>query len=129
MNEKSEWQLAAEREAAEDRAARAEYSRKRAIYREKLFGSSDPVDCHAPQAIEDFDALLAQHAAQLRHAIAYTMEAALDDDVLVRERPKVIASLARLVQTNVAIAKVLRDKKTKNGKTVHGGGKMRGTQD
>jgi len=129
MNEKPEWQIKAEREEAEYQAARAEYLRKRVIYREKLFGSSDPVDCQVPQAIEDFDALLAQHAAQLRHAIAYTMEAALSDDVRVLERPKVIASLARLVQTNVVIARALRDKKSKNGKTVRGGAKAGGPQD
>ena len=49
MNEKPEWQIKAEREEAEYQAARAEYLRKRVIYREKLFGSSDPVDFQVPQ--------------------------------------------------------------------------------
>lgn len=112
----------------EQRRRQAARLAKREAFLAELLGP-DKIARLSPSAVEDFDTLLAQHAAQLRHAIAYTMEDVLNDNVRILDRPKVIAALARLVQTNVAIARALRGEKTKSGKTVRGGEPAKEPQD
>ena|SRR5258707_6504673 len=129
MNDrKLTWEEQTEVERVEREAQHEAWRKRRREYREKLFGSTDPIAWQAPPADVDFDALLAQHAAQLRNAVSLTMEYALSDDVDLKDRPGVLGSLTRMIQTNVAIVRVLRGG-TEKSKTVHGGTKQKGTPD
>jgi hypothetical protein len=101
----------AEQEELERRAEEAERERfrqKRKEFRQKLFGTDDPVALLAPQALEDYDDLLGEHAAQLRNAVRYAMEDAVSDSIRIEQRLPALAVLARLVQTNLAIAKAMK---------------------
>lgn len=102
--------------------------RRRKDFLDKLLGTADPVDRQAPAAIDNFDALLGEHAAQLRSAARYTMGFAVCDDVSIDRHPQMISSLTRLIQANVAIAKVLKKPREKS-KTVHGGEAEKDAQD
>ena len=95
---------------AEEAAREAEYEtrrKKRQEFRARLFGTDDPVALLAPQSVDDYDALLGEHAAQLRNAVRRAMEDAVSDDTDIAERIPMLGVLARLVQTNVAIAKAV----------------------
>ena len=94
------------------------YREKRRAIRKELFGTDDPVATCAPQAVEDFDALLGEHAAQLRSAIRHAMEDALSDSILLGERLPVLAALGRLVRVNVAIARTIKASKTRQNSTL-----------
>src|ERR1700685_1384083 len=101
-----DWHAREDRRQAELEARRQEYLKKRAELRDRLFESADEFDRQAPAPIADFDALLAEHAAQLRNAVRYTMEFALWDDARVKDNVQSASALTRLIQTNIAIAKV-----------------------
>ena len=92
---------------------------KRRAFREKLFGSKDEADWLAPPPLADFDALLAEHAAQLRNVALQVMGNALSDDHSLDGHVSAVGALTRVVQTNIAIAKVLGGRRA-DSKTVHG---------
>ena len=101
------------------KASRQEFLRR-------LLGGKDALAWQVPPQIEDFDALLLQHAAQLNNAVRYTMEFALCDGIGVSEHTMVIGSLTRMIQTNIAIAKAMTGEKSK---TVRGGPARKYPQD
>ena len=96
-----------DREIAEARRQRAEWCAERLRFKQKLFGADDALDWQAPTEIEDFDALLCQHAAQLSNAVRMTMGLVLFDDAKPEAQAMAANALVRLIQTNIAIAKVV----------------------
>ncbi|MEJ0028450.1 MAG: hypothetical protein WDN01_20700 [Rhizomicrobium sp.] len=122
-----DWREKAEREEAEYRANRAAYRKRRAELQEKLFGSPELYDWQVPAPVEDFDALLAEHAAQLRNAVRQAMGFVVSDDLGAKASAVAAAAVARLIQTNIAIAKVLGSRT--RSKTVHSGAQPTEPQD
>ncbi|MEI9991803.1 MAG: hypothetical protein WDM86_17405 [Rhizomicrobium sp.] len=122
-----DWREKAEREHAEYEAERAAYRKRREEFQEKLFGSPEPYDWRAPAPVENFDALLAEHAAQLRNAVRQAMGFVLADNIGAKENALAASALTRLIQANIAIAKVLGSRAT--AKTVHGGAEAKEPQD
>ncbi len=120
-----DWRDKAEREQAEYEADRAAYRKRRAALQEKLFGSAELYDWQAPAPIENFDTLLAEHAAQLRNAVRQAMGFVLSDDGDAKDNALAASALTRLIQANIAIAKVLRE----TSKTVRGGAPAADAQD
>jgi len=114
-----------EREEKERLDARYE---RRAEFRRKLFGTDDAVAMQTPPPVEDYDAMLGQHAAQLKHAIGYTMGYALSDDVSLKDHAQVVASLTRMIQANIVIARTLGASR-ETSKTVHGVARPKDAQD
>jgi hypothetical protein len=104
---------------ADERAAAAASARR--SYLEKLLGSKDRYDWNAPRPVEDFDTILAEHAAQLRNAVRFTLDGLLTDNVSTENQAKYASAVDRLIRTNLAIAKVLGPAKHAKSKTVHGG--------
>ena len=100
----------------------------RARFLESLLGA-DRMAWQAPPAIQDFDSLLCQHAAQLNNAIRYAMGDALRDGSSMENRSKAMFAITRMIQTNIAIAKVLDPEPPAKSKTVHGGDGVRRPQD
>jgi len=90
-------------------------------FNRRLFGSEDRHDWQAPSALEDFDAALGEHAAQLRNAARHIMEKALADHSSVESQAKAVNALTSLIRANIQIAKALGTKEKKS-KTVRGGG-------
>jgi len=113
------------REAAEAREA---YAKERQEFRTKLFGSSDCHDWQAPSPVENFDELLAEHAAQLRNAARHAMGITLDDGHGPETLAQAASALTRMIQTNIAITKVLGAQR-ETSKTVRGGSKAKDAQD
>ncbi len=123
-----DWRARCEREENE-RAARREIRRKeREAFRQKLFDTPDELAWQAPPPLEDFNALLAEHAAQLRNAVRQTMGFALADDNDCKANASAASALTRLIQTNIAIAKVL-GVGDETSKTVRGGPEPKDAQD
>jgi len=116
------------REMREEREkiARAEAERERFL--ESLLGA-DRLAWQAPPEIQDFDSLLCQHAAQLNNAIRYAMGDALRDRASIESRSLAMGAITRMIQTNIAIAKVLDPEPPAKSKTVHGGEGVRRPQD
>lgn len=126
----TDWRAREDQRQAALEAERAAFLKKRAELRRKLFGSADDFDWQAPAPTEDMDALLAEHAAQLRNAARQAMTFVLDDDNGVKSNALAASALTRLIQTNIAIAKALGAKDaSETTKTVRGGGKSKGAQD
>ena len=119
-----------DRELADERNQDAEREAARKTFLDELFGSSDRLDWQAPSAVEDFDAVLRQHAAQLRNAVRHVMGDVLWDAYSMERRAKAIGALTRMIRTNVAIARALDTKApTAKSKTVHGVGAPKDPQD
>ncbi|HEY4940518.1 MAG TPA: hypothetical protein VII56_03760 [Rhizomicrobium sp.] len=119
-----------DREIAEERRLRAEWRAERLRFKQKLFGADDALDWQAPPEIEDFDALLCQHAAQLSNAVRMTMSRVLSDDIEAEAQNKAANALTRLIQTNIAIAKTVAPvAPIRKSKTVHGVPKAKEPQD
>ncbi len=119
-----------ERELREERERHAAYKAKRKLFLESLLGGNDPLTWQMPAEIDDYDALLAQHAAQLRNAVRYMMGEALDDDGSPESRVKAAGTLTRMIQANIAIAKTALSQKSRGtSKTVHGGAPAAEAQD
>lgn len=98
--------------------ARRQWRIQRRKYLERLMGSAEDFDWEAPAPLADYDAQLGEHAAQLRNAARYLMGKVLDDDNA--RAVQAAGALARLIGTNLAIAKVLKAADRANAKTVHG---------
>jgi len=62
-----------DREMAAEREAHAAWKARRKLFLDQLLGGADPLTWQMPTEIDDFDALLAQHAAQLRNVVRYMM--------------------------------------------------------
>lgn len=126
--DQEDWRDRFEREEREreERAAAREAAREQ--FHIKLYGSAERFDWAAPPSVEDFDAMLGEHAAQLRNAARHVTESALHDRS-PKDMAVVVGTLTRVVQTNVAIAKVLRQKDHETSKTVHGATRQKGPQD
>ncbi len=104
----------------------AQQRNKRKAFLDDLLGTCDKLEWQAPKAIEDFDALLGEHAAQLRNAARYVMGRVLLDDANPEQGAAAASALTRLIQTNISIARVLA---TAKSKTVRGGVEAREPQD
>jgi len=113
-----DWRARYEREEQEAEARREAFRLKREAFRKKLFDAPDELTWCAPPPVENFDALLAEHAAQLRNAVRHAMEYALEDTNGQKSNALAASALTRLIQTNIAIAKVIG---SATSKTVRGG--------
>lgn len=116
MEEVEDWRARLEREENEREARAAAWQAQRLQFRSKLFGSQDKFDWLAPPPVEDLDAMLGEHAAQLRNAARCITESALQDDT-AKNTVAAVTTLTRVVQANLAIAKVLAKSKTVRGVT------------
>ena len=101
------WQEAEELEKRRYEAERAASAKRRTEFRIKMFGADDPVAMYAPQSLDDYETLLGEHAAQLRNAVRSAMTIAISDDVDLTKRIPMLGVLARMIQTNLAIAKAM----------------------
>ncbi len=99
---------------------------KRAAFLNGLLGA-DPFERQAPPPLQDFDTQLSEHAAQLAKAARHVMGDVLDDTACLTSRALAIGALTKMIQANVAIAKLL-DPNVPT-KTVHGVRRSEGTQD
>ncbi len=125
-----DWRAKMERERSEAEARSEAYHKRREAFRERLFDSPDALVWQAPPPVDDFDALLAEHAAQIRNAVRQTMGIVLNDGNKPQSITQAAAALTRLIQANIAIAKVLGAKDTRETpKTVRGVAKPKGAQD
>jgi len=91
-------------------------ARKRHL--ESLMGSDNRFDWEAPKPLADYDAQLGEHAAQLRNITRYLVGQVLDDDN--KQSVQTAGMVARLIGTNLAIAKVLKVGDAATSKTVRG---------
>lgn len=91
-----------ERQKAERAAAR----RRREEFLDGLLGA-DPFARQAPPPLEDFDAALCEHAAQLTKAARHLMGDVLNDDASLERRSLAIGALTKMIQANIAIAKTI----------------------
>ncbi|MBS0469870.1 MAG: hypothetical protein JSR60_02275 [Proteobacteria bacterium] len=94
--------------------ADARYERRQAFLTELL--GPPGVARFAPPPVRDFDAQLGEHAAQLAKLTRLTLNYALNDDGDLQTQMNAASAVTRLIQTNVAIARVLLAK----SKTVQG---------
>lgn len=110
--------LTPEEEAAEEKRRQdednARYERRQKFL-DELIGPYG-VERFAPQPANDFDALLGEHAAQIAKLTRLSLNYALNDDMNLNSQINAANAVTRLVQTNVAIVRVLRAK----SKTVQG---------
>ena len=110
-----DWRARYEREKAEAAARSEAYYAEREAYRQKLFDAPDALTWQVPPPVENFDALLAEHAAQLRNAVRHAMGFALADNRDCEANALAASALTRMIQTNIAIAKVIGTSKTVRG--------------
>jgi hypothetical protein len=104
-----------EAEARERQARREAY----AAWCAKLYGSGDEMDWCKPAPLDDLDTQLAEHAAQIRNVARNVTSDVLSGSNNADKQIKFVGALTRLVQVNVAIAKVLGGHRA-DSKTVHG---------
>ena len=91
---------------ADERTARNRVARD--AFLKELFGGGDRKSWLVPQPVADLDATLAEHFVQLRNAVRYALEDAIDDDRTDERRNLAQTAVTRMVQTNLAIAKALK---------------------
>jgi hypothetical protein len=118
--------LTPEEERAEEKRRQEEnnarYERRQEFLAE-LLGPAG-VTRYAPPPVSDFDAQLGEHAAQIAKLTRLALNYALNDDWNFDNRIDAANTITRLIQTNVAIARVLRAQ----SKTVQGVQQDRETQ-
>jgi len=74
-----------------------------------------------PQTVPEIDAVLAEHLAQLRNAVRYTMQTAIDDgSEIPNAATSPLRAITRMIQVNLGIAKVLRRQPDAGVAKVHG---------
>ena len=91
-----------ERQASERAATR----QRRKEFLDGLLGA-DQFARQAPPPLEDFDAQLCEHAAQLAKAARHLMGDVLNDDSSLERRSLAIGALTKMIQANIAIAKTI----------------------
>ena len=141
----SKAKVEAEFREAEERAARARDEREKFLC--KLFGSDDLQSWLAPPPVADLDAALAGHFAQLHNVVRYALADAIDDRHTPERRDLAQKGVTRMIQANLAIAKVLKAPSPRGfdfrmtvehkgvaptrttSKTVHGGDRPKDPQD
>ena len=126
---KDEWDARALKRDADFRAMiarREEFERQRRALRTKLLPGTDIFTWVAPDDTPPSDELLAEHCAQLRTMVRYTLQYVLDDSLDSLANMRAADAATRMIRTNIALAKALD---AKNVKTVRGGKRMRRTQD
>jgi len=123
-----DWRDRFEREEEERAAQREIWRQEREAFRRKLFDAPDELAWQAPAPLQDFNTLLAEHAAQLRNAVRQTMEIALDHRNESKANALAALSLTRLIRTNIAIARTL-GVGCETAKTVRGGALPEDAQD
>lgn len=102
----SKAKVEAEYREEQERAARAQAARD--AFLKDLFGSGDRQSWLVPQPVSDFDATLAEHFAQLRNAVRYALEDAIDDHRTPERRNLAQTAMTRMIQVNLALAKALK---------------------
>ena len=126
---KDEWDARAARLDADFNAMiarREEFERQRRALRAKLLPGTDMFAWVAPDATPPSDELLAEHCAQLRTMVRYTLQYVLDDSIDSQANMRAADAATRMIRTNIALAKALD---AKNAKTVRGGARAKRTQD
>jgi hypothetical protein len=83
--------------------------------------SDDLLSRIAPQAHPGSDEVLAEHLAQLRTVVRYALQFVLADDLSLETNLSAANTTQRLIQTNIALAKVLSASESTKSKTVRGG--------
>jgi hypothetical protein len=99
-----------------------EQLRRGRIARERLMttllGADDDLGRQAPPPVDDMEALLGEHAAQLRNTARYMMGEVISQGSSVQESAKAATVVNNVIRTNIAIAKALREAQPR--KTVRG---------
>jgi hypothetical protein len=80
----------------------------------------------APNSRAPSDELLAEHSAQLRNLVRYTMQFALADDLSFQTNMSAANTVTRMIRANIELTRELKAAKSK---TVRGRTRSKGTQD
>jgi len=89
--------------------------------------SGDLLTWVAPDTHPGSDEVLSEHLAQLRTAVRYALQFVLADDLNLESNLSAASTAQRLIQTNIALAKVLSA--PPKSKTVRGGRVKKEPQD
>jgi len=119
------------KQAEEQREFEARHKLRRA-QRRKLTDtllSGDLLTWVAPDTHHGSDEVLSEHLAQLRTAVRYALQFVLADDLSLASNLSAANTTQRLIQTNIALAKVLSVSESAKPKTVRGGRAKKGPQD
>ena len=120
MESDDEYRQALVKRDAEERELNARHELRKA-QRKKLVEtllSGDLFSRVAPDAHPGSDEVLAEHLAQLRTVVRYALQFVLADDMSLATNLSAANTAQRLIQTNIALAKVLGA--TAKSKTVRG---------
>ena len=92
-------------------------TRQRKEFLDKMLQGDDMAAWLAPSECAPSDEVLSEHMAQLRTAVRYAMQFALADDMTFERNMAAANAATRMIQANIALAKVLN---AANAKTVRG---------
>lgn len=112
------------------REARERADRRDAFLTE-LFDTADFMERVVPSKPVDQDALLEEYLAQLRNNVRYAMTLAINDSSAAKTNLHGANTVARLINTSLAVTRTMRDadNRRKKSKTVRGGRVEKATQD
>ena len=113
-------QREAEEEYEREQEERAKRREKRKAFLEQLLQGPDMHSWIVPEGDAESDDVLAEHLLQLRNAVRYALQYALEDDLNVRVNLDAAHTVDRLVRTNIAIARALKTPDAAKSKTVRG---------
>ena len=105
----------------------AEHTRARKLFLEALLGGTNMLSWLTPGEDVVGEEVLAEHFRQIRNAVRFTLQHAFDDQCGAAVNLSAASTAARLIQTNIALAKALGV--TGNSKTVRGVRPLKDPQD
>jgi hypothetical protein len=126
---KNEWHERAARNDANHRALmdlQDLRASQRQEFRAKILPGTDMFAWIAPDSRVPSDEVLAEHGAQLRNLVRYTMQFALADDLSFQTNMSAANTATRMIRASIALTKEF---KATNSKTVRGGSRKKRTQD
>jgi hypothetical protein len=110
----------AEEEYQREEKERAERKAQRKAFLEQLLQGPDLHSWIVPEGDAKSGDVLEEHLLQLRNAVRYALQYALNDDLSVSSNLDAANTVDRLVRTNIAIARALKTPDTAKSKTVRG---------
>jgi hypothetical protein len=110
----------AEEEYQREQEERAARQAQREAFLQKLLLGPDMHSWIVPEGDASSGDILSEHLLQLRNAVRYTMQYALNDAHSVRSNLDAANTVDRLIRTNIAIARALKAPDTAKSKTVRG---------
>ena len=75
------------------------------------------------------DEVLAEHLAQLRNLVRFTLQYAMGNNASVETNLSAASIAQRMIQTNIALSKAITGTPVPDSKTVRGGKRRKGPQD